>query len=300
MKNKKTDFGRVSDFSDVKGSKLNREKKGLFEMIGATFIWGSTPLMSIYSHLPSGVFVFFRVLFAFPFILYFAVKHTGIKEFLKLRPFWPLLVSGIALGVNWIFFFRAFEYADVATVVSIYYAGPIISLLLAALFLKEKLNVYVIAAAVLAFVGVIISNGGISLSKGAAIALMAALSYGALGFFSKIATMHHRPAAVTAWQIIISVFITAPFLFTGGWYLSLQGVFVAFVTGVVHTALALFLWYDALNYIRVSTASVLQYLDIVFAMILAFLFLGEVPSCHQIVGAVFIVLGGILGTKPKT
>ena len=56
-------------------------------MIGATLIWGSTPIMGILSNLPSPVFVFFRVLFAFPFIFYFAVKRAGIKEFFRLKPF---------------------------------------------------------------------------------------------------------------------------------------------------------------------------------------------------------------------
>jgi len=274
----------------------NKEKKGLIEMIGATFIWGSTPLMSIYSALPSGVFVFFRVLFAFPFILYFAVRRTGIREFLKLRPFWPLLISGIALGVNWVFFFWAFDYADVATVVTIYYAGPVISLILAAVFLKEEINRFIIIAAVLAFVGVIVSNGGASFSKGALIALLAAASYGALGFFSKVATLHHRAAAVTAWQILISIFITAPFLFLNDWHLSVQAMAIAFITGVVHTALALFLWYDALNYIKVSLASILQYLDIVFAVLLAYLFLGQTPDANQVCGAVLITVAGVIST----
>lgn len=275
---------------------MEKTKKGLLEMLGATFIWGSTPLMSIYSSLPSGVFVFFRVLFAFPFILYFAVRKSGIREFLKLRPFWPLLISGIALSVNWIFFFWAFNYADVATVVTIYYAGPIISLILAGVFLKESLNRFIIFSAVLAFAGVIISSGGVNFSKGAVIALFAAISYGALGFFSKIATMHHRAAAVTAWQIIVSVFITAPFLFVSRWEFSVTSLLISFITGVVHTALALFLWYDALNYIKVSIASVLQYLDIVFAMILAYIFLHQIPGANQIVGAVLITAAGVISS----
>ena len=108
-------------------------------MIGATFIWGSVPLMGIFSNMPSGVFVFFRVLFAFPFIFYFAIKRSSVKEFLKLKPFWPLFLSGVMLGINWVFFFWAFNYTDVASVVVIYYAGPIISLILAVMFLKEKI-----------------------------------------------------------------------------------------------------------------------------------------------------------------
>jgi len=271
--------------------------KGLIEMILATFIWGSTPLMGIFSSLPSGVFVFFRVLFAFPFIFFFAVKKAGVKEFFKLTPFWPLLISGVALGVNWIFFFLALEYTDVATTVTIYYAGPIISLILAAVYLKEKLNFLIIFSIILAFVGVFISAGGVSFSKGAIIAFLAAISYGALGFFSKIATISHRPAKVTAWQILISIFITFPFLILNEWSLNLQGFIIVLIAGIIHTALALFLWYDALNYIKVSIASVLQYLDIVFSMILAFIFLHQIPNINQIIGAVLISTAGILSTR---
>ncbi len=277
---------------------MNKEKKGLFEMIGATFIWGSTPLMSIYSSLPSGVFVFFRVLFAFPFILYFAIRRSGIREFLKLRPFWPLLISGIALGVNWVFFFLAVNMTKVSTAVSIYYAGPVISILLTALFLKEKITKWIVLGGALAFLGVIVSvKGEITADFGALMALLAAVSYGLLGFFSKIATLHHRAVSVTAWQIVISMFITAPCLFFSEWSFSFWALFIAFITGIVHTAFALFLWYDALNYIKVSIASVLQYLDIVFAVILAFLFLHQIPDVWQIMGAVLIILGGIISVK---
>ncbi|QCT93707.1 DMT family transporter [Caminibacter mediatlanticus TB-2] len=274
------------------------KKRGLIEMLGATFLWGSVPIMGIYSHLPSGVFVFFRVLFGAPFILYFAIKRGGIKEFFKLKPFWPLLLSGIMLGVNWVFFFWALNMTDVSTVVVIYYAGPIISILLASIFLKEKLTIYIILSSILAFLGVIISiKGGINFSKGAFIALLAAISYGLLGFFSKIATMYHRAVSVTAWQMIISIIITLPFLFLNEWHFTYVGIIIAIITGIFHTALALFLWYDALNYIKVSNASIMQYLDIVFAIGFAYLFLHQIPDIYQIIGAILIIFAGIIAVK---
>jgi len=274
----------------------NDFKKGLLEMLGATFIWGSTPIMSIFSNLPSGVFVFFRVLFAFPFIFYFALKHNTLNEFFKLKPFWPLFSSGLMLGVNWVFFFLAFNYADVASVVCVYYVGPVVSVILAVLFLKEKMNLFILISIILALSGVFVTNGGIVFSKGIFFAVLAAVSYGLLGFFSKIATIHHKASVVTAWQILISIFITLPFLFFNEWDLSFKSFLIALITGVVHTAFALFLWYDALNYIKVSLASVLQYLDIVFAMILAFLFLHQIPSLNQIIGAVLIIVAGVIGS----
>lgn len=270
------------------------KSKGFLEMLGATSIWGSVPLMGIWSGLPSGVFVFFRVLFAFPFVFFFAVRRSSLKEFFNLKPFWPLVLSGIMLGVNWVFFFWAVKITDVATVVTIYYAGPIVSILLAALFLKERVDFSVIVSVFLAFIGVVISSGGFSLSKGAVIAMLAAVSYGFLGFFSKVSTLHHEAVTVTAWQILISIFITFPFLFLTDWHFTIGGFWVTLVAGVIHTALALFLWYDALNYIKVSFASILQYLDIVFAVILAYLFLSQVPTVRQVLGAFLIMAAGSL------
>jgi len=268
-------------------------------MLGATLIWGSIPVMGILSNLPSPVFVFFRVIFAFPFIFYFAIKRAGVKEFFKLKPFWPLLVSGIFLGINWIFFFWALNLTDISTVVVLYYLGPIVSIILAVIFLNEKVNKYIFFASFLAVLGVVISNfknGGFEFNLGVFIALLAGISYGFLGFFSKVATMHHRAVIVTAWQILISIFLTLPFLFFNDFELSFKILIIVLIAGVVHTALALFLWYDSLNYISVSIASILQYLDIFFAMIFGF-FIGQIPSFYQITGGFLIALAGIIGTK---
>ncbi|WP_456397093.1 DMT family transporter [Desulfurobacterium sp.] len=236
----------------------------------------------------------FQSFFAFPFVFYFAVRRSSLKEFFNLKPFWPLLLSGIMLGVNWIFFFWAVKITDIATVVTIYYAGPVISILLAAFFLKERINFFTVVSILLALAGVAVSSGGFNMDKGAVIAMLAAVSYGLLGFFSKVSTLYHEAVMVTTWQILISIFITLPFLFWADWHFTIDGFLVTLVAGVIHTALALFLWYDALNYIKVSFASILQYLDIVFAVILAYLFLFQVPTVQQVLGAFLIVVAGSL------
>ena len=277
---------------------MKNKKRGLMEMVGATFIWGSTPIVGILSNLPSPVFVFFRVIFAFPFIFYFAVKKAGIKEFFKLKPFWPLLISGIFLGINWIFFFWALNLTDISTVVVLYYTGPVVSIILAVWFLKERFNRYILIAIILAVIGVIISNfdNGFKFNSGVFIALLAGISYGFLGFFSKIATMHHRASAVTAWQIVISIFLTLPFLFFNEFDFTLKTFIIVLIAGIIHTAFALFLWYDSLNYISVSIASILQYLDIFFAMFFG-LFLSQIPTFNQLIGGLLIATAGVVGTK---
>jgi len=276
---------------------MKKEHKGLLEMLGATFIWGSTPIVALFSHLPSPVFVFFRVLFAFPFIFYYALKETTLKELLFPKPFWPIFISALMLGLNWIFFFWALEESDVALVVIIYYFGPILSLLLAVFFLKEPFSLQIALALILALLGVYISTkSSFGIDRGVFIAILASLSYGLLGFFSKLATKYHKAIVVTNYQIFISIFLTLPFLFLQEWHFTLQTFYIVVIAGVIHTSLALFLWYDALNYIKVSIASILQYLDIFFTILLAFLILGQKPTIEQLIGAFLIVLAGVLAS----
>jgi len=150
---------------------------------------------------------------------------------------------------------------------------------------------------VLAVMGVLFSSGmHISANKGVILAILAGISYGFLGFFSKIATMHHKSISITAWQILISACITFPFLFLNEWHMDFGVFVVVLIAGIIHTAFALFLWYDALKYISVSFASVLAYSDIFFAISLAYFALGQIPSQNQIIGGVLVMLAGTLSS----
>ncbi len=267
-------------------------------MFFATLIWGSIPLFSIWCSLPSPVFVFFRVLFAFPFMFVYSLKKLGKKELLEVKPVLPLLLSGVILSLNWIFFFWAINITDIATAVVLYYFGPVFTIILAVIFLKEPLNRTLAIATLVAFVGAFLTfapslkpSGSIF---GVLVALASGLLYGLLGFVSKIATFNHSSLKITTYQIFIALFFTFPFVFFFHFSLTSNVLLLLFVTGVVHTALALFLWYDSLNYIKVSTSAIFSYLDPFFAIILGYLFLHQEPGVAQIVGGILICVSGIM------
>ncbi len=273
-------------------------KRGLVEMFFATLIWGSIPLFSVWCALPSPVFVFFRVLFAFPFMLFYSIKYLGTKELFNIKPALPLVLSGIVLSLNWIFFFWAINITDIATAVVLYYFGPVFTIILAVIFLREPLTKTLVAATIIAFVGAFLTfvpslkPGGSLL--GVLVALASGMLYGLLGFISKIATFKHSSIKITVYQIFISIFFTFPFVFFFNFSISFYVLLLLIITGVVHTALALFLWYDSLNYISVSTSAVFSYLDPFFAIILGFLFLSQKPGFMQIIGGILISVSGII------
>ncbi len=273
-------------------------------MFFATFIWGSIPLFSIWCALPSPVFVFFRVLLAFPFMLLYSLKKIGKKELLNVKPVLPLILSGVVLSLNWIFFFWAINITDIATAVVLYYFGPVFTIILSVIFLKEPLDKILIFATVIAFIGAFFTfapalkvGGSIF---GVFVAFASGLLYGLLGFVSKIATFNHSSVKITTYQIFISVFFTLPFIFFFHFSLNLHILLLLVVTGIIHTALALFLWYDSLNYISVSTSAIFSYLDPFFAIALGYIFLNQKPGVYQIAGGVLIAVSGIMITVKES
>jgi len=269
-------------------------------MTAATLIWGSIPIFAILCSLPSPIFVFFRVLFGLPFVVVLSLKYIGKQNLLNPKPFLWIFLSGVALSLNWIFFFFAIQITDVATAVILYYFGPVFTIILAVVFLKEPLTKRVVISTIVAFFGAILTiapsfekSSNITLS-GIFVSLLASLFYGLLGFFSKLATKHHKPIKITTYQLAISIVFTLPFVFFLKFTLNTTTILLLIVTGTIHTALALFLWYDSLNFITVSEASVLSYLDPFFAIALSFIIFGQKPLLLQIIGGIFIAIGGII------
>lgn len=67
-----------------------------------------------------------------------------------------LILSGIATGLSWLFYFRALQLGEASKVSPIDKLSLVLTIVLAAIILKEKVNVAIIIGAVLMSVGAII------------------------------------------------------------------------------------------------------------------------------------------------
>ena len=66
-----------------------------------------------------------------------------------------LCLSGIATGLSWIFYFRALQIGKVSNVAPVDKASVAIAIILAAIFLHERLNVKLIAGSILVMAGTV-------------------------------------------------------------------------------------------------------------------------------------------------
>ncbi|BAB67185.1 DMT family transporter [Sulfurisphaera tokodaii] len=272
------------------------KRLGIVEMIVTTVIWGSIPILALLSDLPSPVFVFFRVfltsLFLFPI-----VKKIRPKLLLKIT----ILLSGLSLALNWIFLFYSIRLVQVSEAILLYYTGPIFATIIMH-FLGERINGVKLISILLAFGGIILilDPTEMSLNLGIYVALLSGLFYGILAVTSKLSTKLVSSKELVLYQTIIASALTFPFLFAFKFSFTLYTAIIVLVAALVNTLLALFLWYDALTKISVQLASVLSYLDPVFAIIFAYIFLAQMPSTMTIVGGILIIVGGIISIFAET
>ena len=116
--------------------------------------------------------------------LFVAALVTGKRPSLVdiKRNLLPLLVSGAFIGFNWILLFESYKYASVAASTLIYYLSPVFVIILAAIFLGEKITLLRALLALTAVFGMVLISGT---GSGSLLALGAALLYALVVLINK-------------------------------------------------------------------------------------------------------------------
>jgi RarD protein len=279
---------------------------GYLLVILAMLIWGSVGMFGRLADQPSTVIVFYRVLSAFVVLgLYQAVRGGGL-----LRAFreadgqrgW-VVFGGVVLALNWIFFFQAVKLTSMANAVLSYYVAPVLVTLLAPLLLKERLERRTLLFVGLAFLGTLIMNppgkvGGEDL-LGMMSGLLAAMFYALVTISGKKVTGMAAHTQVL-WQTGVATVILTPYVLWQGMELpSWQSLSLMVTIGVVHTALALTLYFIGLRSVKVQRVGVLGYLDPVSAILFAYLFFAEAPGMETWIGGILILASSYLMMRSK-
>jgi len=115
--------------------------QGRVKIIVSMLIWGSVGIFARYSGLDGLRLAFYRVLLG-SLVLIFVHSLQDImwakKAFSAVRYKLLLLcVLGVILALNWVFFFSAVIYTDIAKATLIYYLAPILVVVLSSVFLRE-------------------------------------------------------------------------------------------------------------------------------------------------------------------
>ena len=274
---------------------------GKFKIITAMLIFGSIGAFVKEIDLSSSEIAFLRGIIGSLFLICasFFVKQTisfkAIKENMVL-----LLLSGAAVGLNWILLFQAYKYTTISNATLSYYFAPIFVIISAPFILKEKLTPWKVGYVITAMIGLflIVNNGkgGASGSYNHAVGILYGLS--AAVFYASVILMNKfirnlSGFETTLVQLIVATLVLLPYVFIKNQmnFSAINSTSIKFILilGIVHTGIAYFLYFTSLQELKGQTIAVLSYIDPISAVIIAAIFLGEGMNLVQMLGGVLIL-----------
>lgn len=274
------------------------------KLAAVMFIVGSIGLFVHYIPLPPAVIACSRAVIGTLFLLLvLRLKKTPLHGQAIRKNALCLLLSGAALGFNWIFLFEAFRHTGIAVATLCYYMAPVFVILLSPLVLGERLTRRKIVCTLLAVLGAVCISGVFTGSRqdprGIAFGLAAALLYCSLILLNKrlrgLDTLE-----TTFCQLCTAALVMLPYVLLGGHLHGLAPepttLLLLLVVGIVHTGLVYILFFSAVGRLPAQTTAVLSYVDPVTAILLATLFLHQPFGPAELCGTV-LILGATLANE---
>ena len=210
----------------------------------------------------------------------------------------PLLLSGIFIGINWIFLFESFRYTTVAIATLCYYMAPVFVILLSPIVIGERVAPAKIVTVVVAVFGMALVcepwGGGFSGEAliGLVLALLAAVFYAAVTVTNKklrdissldrtVAQLFVASAAVLPYTLLAETTTAEMFDPTS--------IILLITLGALHTGFAYLFFFSSIEKLSAVTVSLFSYIDPISAVLLSLCLLGEPMTAVAAVGAVIII-----------
>ena len=272
----------------------NTHFKNLSGLLIATLFISTSGVLGRYIALPTEIIIWFRAFLAMIF-LYIFCKYKKIDLTIKSsKDYMPFFISGVFMAAHWITYFYALKLSNVALGVLSLYTFPIIIALLEPLFLKVKFNPIYIILGLMVLTGLYILTPDLNIEsnqvKGILFGVFSAFCYAIRILILKKQVSNYNGTMLMFYQTVIISILLLPTLF----FMDLSGLETQFpyllLLALLTTAIGHSLMLHSLKFFSASTASIISSLQPIFGIILAFLFLREIPTWNTFWGGSLILL----------
>ena len=278
------------------------DKRNFIKYITSLLLFGSNGIASHYIHLTSVEIVLLRTLIGGAFITsLFLFSNKKFTFYKYKKDFVFLFLSGVSLGLGWLFLFEAYKQIGVSLGTLIYYFGPAIVMVTSPFVFKEKLSVIKFFGFIVVLIGLYLINNKITndtnifgLICGFASAFMYMLLIYSNRFIKNIKGLEN---------IIFQLFFA--FLTIITFKIIVSGISIDIKINdlpyilylcVINTGIGCYLYFTSISELPIQTVAVCGYIDPLSALIFSSIFLKENLSFIQIIGAICI-FSGVLFTE---
>ncbi|MEX0279467.1 MAG: DMT family transporter [Ruegeria sp.] len=284
-------------------------QSGLVLGFAAAFLWGTHSVIVRYltSDL-GGLQIAVSRLFIAALAIYAILRVLRGSVSIQLSD-WNLRLAVLSTVVNYVLFHIGLEYTGAANAMVLENTAPFFVLVFLYFFAKAPVGRTEFLATFLAILGVFLTvfqdfQGGGDPLLGDVMEIGAGLSW-AVFLISSSRAMQTSRSTVERLNFLFGVFLCSAILMAPAAIFSMQvpsaeDVFFLVLLGVLPTALAYYLWYEAAARLSTLTATLLFASSVVFTFINAAVFLGAAITVPAVVGATLIVFAIFLTTLGKS
>jgi drug/metabolite transporter (DMT)-like permease len=282
---------------------MGLHKKSILFLIIANIIWGfSFPLYKLsLTNVPPFTFVFLRFFLAAIILFPFAYKHLRIEKSDFKNIFFRSLI-GITIAITLVIF--GLKYSSSINAPIILSSQPVILIIGAYFFLKEKIKIKLALGTFVSLIGVltivllpVLEKGLDGSVTGNLFFVLASIAAVIDVLLMKKLLNKYSAMTITFWSFLIGSLPLLPFVFMEyaqtQWitHLDLTGAFGILYACVLATALGHLIYNYGMKYILASEVGIFTYVDPIATIILAVPLLHEAISLPYLIGAFLVFMG---------
>ncbi len=247
----------------------------------------------------SGELALYRAILAAALIgMYLLLSRQPLKLRAVRKALPLLLLSGIAMGINWILLFEAYKYTTVAISTLSYYFAPVIVTVVCPFLFKEHLSKKQILCFLMSTAGLALVIGITDLGRGGSDLIGMLFGLGAASFYAAVILLNKFIKGVagihrTFLQFLAAIAILLPYVALSGSFslgkLDSVGWVSLLIVGLVHTGITYCLYFSSLKELPGQEAAILSYIDPLVAVVIGVVLLGEPLSWQQLLGGGLIL-----------
>ncbi|MBQ2751231.1 MAG: EamA family transporter [Oscillospiraceae bacterium] len=269
------------------------------KIIVSMTVFGTIGVFTRNIQVTSGELALYRAVLAAALIsVYLTVtkQHIDFKTIKKELPL--LLLSGVAMGINWILLFQAYRYTTISAATLSYYFAPVIVTAVCPFLFKEKMTAKQIVCFIMSTVGIIMITGINDIGQSSRDFIGIMFGLGAAVFYATVILLNKFIKGVsgihrTLLQFIAAIITLTPYVaFTSGvtlYKMTTVGWICLLVVGLIHTGITYCLYFSSIEGLTGQKAAILSYIDPLVAVIISVFILGEKMTLMQAAGGVLIL-----------
>jgi drug/metabolite transporter (DMT)-like permease len=273
-------------------------RRGSWEMVAAMLISGTIGWFVLVSGVPVVEVVFWRCVIGAVTLLVVCWLMGYLRlDLLSYAKLGLAMLSGVAIVGNWLLLFESYARASISISTAVYNVQPFMLVMLAAVFLGEKITLQKLAWLSVAFVGMLAivtahgdqQNAGDDYLVGVALALGAAFLYAIAALIIK-RLKDVPPHLMALIQVTTGAVLLAPLMQWQSLSASMDSWAALLTLGVVHTGLMYVLLYGAIQKLPTAITGALSFIYPIAAIFVDWIAFGHRLGWLQWLGVAAILL----------